>query len=76
MTGERAPLLGPDAPAAGARWSATATTSYVVAGIAPAGRVIGLLAPALSGSFLALACGSLVLALLSLFFWRLSPREA
>jgi DHA1 family bicyclomycin/chloramphenicol resistance-like MFS transporter len=56
------------------RGSAASVQSFI--SLIMGSAVIGLLAPALSASFLALACGSLMLALLSLFFWRLSPREA
>ena len=39
----RRPLLVPEASAVDPRWAAGATGSFVVAGIGPAGRVIGLL---------------------------------
>ena len=56
------------------RGSAASVQSFI--SLIMGSAVIGLLAPALSGSFLALACGSLVLAFLSAFFWRLAPRQA
>lgn len=39
----RRPRLVPEAAAVDIRWAGTGTTSFVVAGIGPAGRVIGLL---------------------------------
>lgn len=40
---ERRPLLVSDAPSVDARWGHVGTSAFVVAGIGPAGRVIGLL---------------------------------